>query len=78
LNIQLSICTAGKGKVKDPSHSNSYQSRINCLGQQLAILQGAESKMMDIDHQYATQPAIANAQKGKVYLDATKNTPRCD
>ncbi|MBS1664123.1 MAG: hypothetical protein JST68_23970 [Bacteroidetes bacterium] len=52
--------------------------KINCHSDRLTALQTAESKMQDLDRQYATNPARANAEKSRLYLAVTRNLPSCD
>lgn len=78
LNTNLGICSARADMAKNPTHAREDQNRIACLNQQLALLQEAESKMMAYDNQYRSNPAVANAQKSKIYLDVMRNAPKCD
>lgn len=68
LNVQLNICM---------SHRRGGNN-VSCFREQLSALQDAETRMMAVDQQYASQPAIASAKKGKIYWDLMKTMPICN
>ena len=78
LGAQLSICLAQTDISRNPSNAQSDELKIRCLEDQIARLQDAESRMTALDHQYATQPARAQAEKSKIYWDLLKNMPNCN
>jgi hypothetical protein len=68
LNVNLNICL---------SHRHGGNA-VSCLREQLSALQDAETRMMALDQQYASQPAIASAKKGKIWWDLQNTLPICN
>jgi hypothetical protein len=68
LNVKLSICVSHR-------HGGT---NVSCFREQLSALQDAETRMMALDQQYASQPARAGAEKKKLYWELMKTMVRCD
>jgi hypothetical protein len=78
LNARLRICGAQSDMARNPRNAPADGAKVQCLNDQVAQLQNAESRMMALDRQYVTQLARGNAEKSKLYLELMKTLPRCD
>lgn len=80
LQAQLSICLARTDAAKHPDHAISLGNKINCLQQQISMLQDAIGRMQALDRQYtgSVGMARANSEKGRVYYQMMTTMPHCD
>jgi len=78
LKAKLAMCNAQKDMLRYPQHAPQDGFRVGCLGNQVNLLQEAESRMVAIDQQYPTQPAKANAEKSRIYWELMKTIPNCE
>ncbi len=68
LSLKTSICGVREDISRNPSHTASGNVRIRCLNDQLGELQTAEAQMLAAERRYAGNPALANAEKSRIYL----------
>lgn len=68
LSTRLSICLTQSDMVTaSPSGQQRDAEKLRCLNDQLSNLMRLESQMRALDQQYASQPARAMAEKGRLY-----------
>lgn len=67
LATRVSICEATEYRNKHPENGAHAQGRINCLNDQLAALQQAESEMRAAETRFAANIAQAFAEKSRIY-----------
>lgn len=81
LQAQQSICLARADMAKHPDRAASIGNKINCLNDQIRILQDALARMQAVDRQYpggGVQLARGNAEKGRIYYQILTTMPHCD
>jgi hypothetical protein len=81
LQAQQGICGARAEMAKYPDRAINLGNKINCLNDQIRILQDALARMQAVDRQYpgaGTQLARANAEKGRLYYQVMSTMPHCD
>jgi hypothetical protein len=72
LQAKIGICGSQEDMTRNPDHSASAQEKINCLTQQISILQRAESDMHAAETRYAANMAQALAEKSRIYMTAMR------
>lgn len=68
LQAKIGICTARNDMARFPNHATEDIPRIQCLTDQLAALQRAETEMRAAETRYAANMAQALAEKSKIYM----------
>ncbi|MGG9960435.1 hypothetical protein [Ferruginibacter sp. SUN106] len=72
LQAKIGICNAQEDAADNPGHAAADAEKINCLNQQITILQRAESEMHAADARYAANIAQALVEKSRIYMTALR------
>ncbi len=72
LSAKIGICGSQEDMARNPTHAASAQAKIDCLTQQIAVLQRAESDMRAAESRY-TNIAQALAEKSRIYMTALRS-----
>ncbi|MFT3827090.1 MAG: hypothetical protein QM731_24405 [Chitinophagaceae bacterium] len=75
LSTQVSICQASKRAERGGSGASASIAKVNCLTNQLSVLQQLEIRMKALDVQYASEPGRAFAEKSRLYMQG--QPPAC-
>jgi hypothetical protein len=81
LQAQQSICACRADMGKHPDRAAALGNKINCLQQQISVLQDGISRMQALDRQYPSggaNLARANAEKSRLYYQLLSTMPHCD
>jgi hypothetical protein len=81
LEVQQRICGARAEMVKYPDRAVNLGNKINCLNDQVRMLQDVLARMQAIDRQFpggGTNLARANMEKGRIYYQVMNTAPHCD
>lgn len=70
LQAKIGICTARDDMAKHPNNAPQDINRIQCLTDQIAVLQRAEAEMRAAETRYAANMAQALAEKSRIYMRA--------
>lgn len=73
LQAKIGICASEEDIARNPNHAAGAQAKIDCLTQQISILQRAESDMHAADTRYAANIAQALVEKSRIYMTALRN-----
>lgn len=73
LSCKTRICAERYDMDRNPSHASTASARIDCLNMQMASLQRAEAQMLAAERRFAANPALANAEKSRIYSTVLHN-----